>query len=99
MKFQAHINCEILNSVAAVKYFYKYIMKGSDRILVNMRRTDSPEKYRADEIELFLNARNILAIEAFWRIYDFALSFARGTNSYTQERRSPKTVTEIHVEI
>ena len=43
MKFQAHINCEIVNTVAAVKYLYKYIMKSSDRILVNMRRTDTLE--------------------------------------------------------
>ena len=73
MKFQAHINCEIVNSVAAVKYLYKYILKGSDRIILNMRMESGTDCQTNDEIELYLNARYISASEAFWRIYDFPI--------------------------
>ena len=72
-KFQAHINCEIVNSVAAVKYLYKYILKGSDRILVNMRNESLPGKNDKDEIERYLYTRYISASEAFWRIYEFPI--------------------------
>ena len=34
MRFQAHINVEIVHSVQAVKYLYKYITKDQDRVLL-----------------------------------------------------------------
>eukprot|EP00973_Karenia_brevis_P064014 8895875-Karenia_brevis.AAC.1 len=30
-KFQAHINVEVVSSIKAVKYLYKYTYKGHDR--------------------------------------------------------------------
>ena len=69
MKFQAHINCEIVNSVAAVKYVYKY-MKGSDRILVNMKRTKLQTKLEPMRLN-YLNARYVSPSNAFWRFTIF----------------------------
>ena len=34
LKYQCHVNVEIVGSVGAVKYLYKYITKGVDRVMV-----------------------------------------------------------------
>jgi len=37
IKYNAHINVEICTSITAVKYLYKYVYKGHDRIMVEMQ--------------------------------------------------------------
>lgn len=51
-----------------VKYLYKYVTKGQDRVLFALQEHSSD-----DEIKIFVNARYIYASEAFWRIYEFEL--------------------------
>ena len=34
--FKAHINVEICSFVQAIKYIYKYIYKGSDRVTIQV---------------------------------------------------------------
>ena len=34
VKYNAHINVEIFTTVMAVKYLYKYVYKGPDRVIV-----------------------------------------------------------------
>ncbi len=34
MRYKCHINVEVCNSIAAVKYLYKYVYKGHDRAFV-----------------------------------------------------------------
>lgn len=60
MKYNAHINVEVCNTVTAVKYLYKYIYKGYDRALVEM--------HGLDEIARYENCRYVSSIEAFWRM-------------------------------
>jgi hypothetical protein len=72
-KYNAHINVEICNTIGAVKYLYKYVYKGSDKVTFSV---DDPEYKQAesndhDEIKNFLNARYISASEAYWRILGF----------------------------
>jgi hypothetical protein len=56
-----HINSELVNSVKACKYMYKYCYKGYDCANVEIRINDmaqsatNPDKY--DEIIQYLNAR------------------------------------------
>ncbi|MCG8435316.1 MAG: hypothetical protein MJA83_14925, partial [Gammaproteobacteria bacterium] len=56
-----------------MKYLYKYILKGSDRVMFTVREGQADEHQVHDEVETFLNARYISASEACWRIFKFAL--------------------------
>ena len=71
----AHINVEIVHSVQAVKYLYKYITIGQDRVLMALRDGD------VDEITNYQNARYISASEAFWRLYGFEITTLHKANT------------------
>ena len=68
LRFQAHINMEIVHSDQAVKYLYKYITKGQDQVLLGFG-----EDTENDEINRYVNARYISATEALWRLYGFEI--------------------------
>ncbi|XP_014673789.1 PREDICTED: uncharacterized protein LOC106814041 [Priapulus caudatus] len=72
LKFNAHINVEVVHSVKAVKYLYKYITKGCDRVMMRLANGEQID-ITNDEIERFVNARYVSASQAFWRIYEFKL--------------------------
>jgi hypothetical protein len=65
-KYDCHINVEICSSIRSVKYLYKYVYKGQDRVIVSI--ADSH-----DEITKYLNARYVSASEACWRLFNFGL--------------------------
>jgi len=74
LKYNSHINVEVVHSVSAVKYLYKYITKGNDRVM--FRLSDGREvDITNDEIERYVLARYISASEAYWRLYDFTIHF------------------------
>ena len=61
-KLRCHINLEVVASIKAVKYLYKYIHKGHDRAELTMG---------TDEISQHLNARYVGPPEAcFWSVLD-----------------------------
>ena len=62
VKYQAHINVEICAMIIAVKYIYKYILKGSDR---------STLETMIDEIKEYVTGRYIGSSEAVWRLFKF----------------------------
>ena len=68
--FNAHINVECCNSVSAIKYICKYVLKGSDRAIFNMQHNDRDNK---DEVKLYLAGRYICSSEGIWRILGFDL--------------------------
>ncbi|KAL7117461.1 hypothetical protein ACP275_03G072900 [Erythranthe tilingii] len=71
-KFNCHINVEICADVKLVKYLYKYIHKGHDRIAYNVVSHASLNE--RDEIQAYQEGRWICAPEAYWRIYGFLMS-------------------------
>ena len=79
LKYGAHINVKIVNSVEAIKYLYKYITKGHDKLTFTVEGEEGQEQAVHDEIETFLHARYISASEAYWQIYQFP----------SQSRKSP----------
>ncbi len=77
-KYNAHINEEICSSVKAVKYLYKYVQKGHDRMNVEVGVDDSllgvcELDENVDEIKRFLDARYVSASECCWRIFHMPL--------------------------
>ena len=73
LKFNAHINVEVVTSVESVKYIYKYTHKGSDRVVVRLANGQDKD-ITNDEVERYVNARYIGASEAYWRLYEFPIS-------------------------
>ncbi|XP_050374857.1 uncharacterized protein LOC126792486 [Argentina anserina] len=68
-KYDCHINVEVCCSIKSVKYLYKYVYKGPDRVTFQVRPEDSQ-----DEIRNFVDARWVCAPEALWRIFKFLMN-------------------------
>ena len=64
--FDCHINVEVTSSIDCVKYLYKYVYKGTDRIMYKLRSLDG---FTGDEIEEYRAARYLTATEAFFCIF------------------------------
>ncbi|KAK9689053.1 hypothetical protein RND81_09G031800 [Saponaria officinalis] len=77
LKYRAHINVEWCNQSKSIKYLFKYINKGYDRVTVQssqMRQNDqNPEQ--VDEIQRYYDCRYISPCEAMWRIFGFDIHF------------------------
>ncbi|CAK8572989.1 unnamed protein product [Lathyrus sativus] len=66
-KFQAHINMEWCNQSTLVKYLFKYINKGYDRITAAVVQTDSDGSSvirNVEEIKQYLDSRYVSSSEA-----------------------------------
>ncbi|XP_071738697.1 uncharacterized protein [Rutidosis leptorrhynchoides] len=73
-RYQSHINVEWCNQTGAIKYLFKYINKGPDRITAGIVTTNSDENgevdgRNVDEIKEYYDCRYISACEAAWRIF------------------------------
>ncbi|XP_058735847.1 uncharacterized protein LOC131623246 [Vicia villosa] len=68
LKYHAHINMEWCNQSTSIKYLFKYIHKGFDRITATVSRND---KEPVDEIKQYLDCRYVSPSEASWRIYSY----------------------------
>ncbi|XP_073049041.1 uncharacterized protein [Primulina eburnea] len=69
LKYGCHINVEVCGGIKCVKYIYKYIHKGPDRVALELRNEQN-----CDEIQQYVDGRWICAPEAFWRIFSFEFS-------------------------
>ncbi|GJV28743.1 ATP-dependent DNA helicase RRM3-like protein [Tanacetum coccineum] len=68
-RYQAHINVKYCNQVGSIKYLFKYINKGPDRVSVTI---DGKE---VNEIKDYLNCKYLSACDAVWRIYGFDIHY------------------------
>jgi len=66
---------EICSSIRSVKYLYKYVYKGPDRVIISIKDSqDSQNSQNShDEIANYLNARYVSASESCWRLFEFEL--------------------------
>ena len=74
-KYDCHINVEICSTVKAVKYLYKYVYKGHDKAIIELKE-NQPEKFKSiehDEVKRYIYSRYVSDCEAFWRIFGFSL--------------------------
>ena len=73
LKDNAHINVEWCNQYRVIKYLFKYINKGQDRITTGLCRTSSEngDEWDINEIQDYYNCRYVYASEALWYILGF----------------------------
>ncbi|XP_074290807.1 uncharacterized protein LOC141617508 [Silene latifolia] len=69
--FDCHLNVEVCSTIKAVKYLYKYVYKGHDRVLFNV--VDGEVTPVVDEIEKYQSGRWVSPPEAAFRIFGFNL--------------------------
>ncbi|GJS87902.1 DNA helicase [Tanacetum coccineum] len=80
LAFEAHINVEYCGWSMLIKYLFKYISKGPDRILTKISDSEVPASLpgntkQIDEIQNYVDGRFICPYEACWRIFDFPIHY------------------------
>lgn len=76
-KYQAHINIEWCNQSDSIKYLFKYINKGPDRVTVSVVEGDQQDVQEpaVDEIKNYYDCRYVSACEASWRIFSYDVHY------------------------
>ncbi|KAL3010663.1 hypothetical protein AAZX31_07G156100 [Glycine max] len=76
-KYQAHINVEWCNQSTSIKYLFKYINKGYDRVTAILIHDDNDPNHNGsthnDEIKEYLDCKYICPCESTWRIFGFPI--------------------------
>ncbi|XP_039688594.1 uncharacterized protein [Medicago truncatula] len=76
LKYQAHINMEWCNQSTSIKYLFKYIHKGYDRIAAKIVPAQQQQRVKpepVDEIKQYIYCRYVSPSEACWRIFSFSI--------------------------
>ncbi|XP_057434626.1 uncharacterized protein LOC130727495 [Lotus japonicus] len=72
MSYQGHINVVYCNKSNAIKYLFKYINKGNDRVNVQISKDNGDStQQNQDEIKQFYDCRYLTPCEAAWRTFKF----------------------------
>ncbi|KAE8240488.1 hypothetical protein A4X13_0g7779 [Tilletia indica] len=71
-RLEAHVNVEVCTSITAVKYLYKYVYKGPDRVSITLG-PEGEEIEQVNEVKAYLDARYISASEAAARTLGLSL--------------------------
>ncbi|XP_020977998.1 uncharacterized protein LOC107636092 [Arachis ipaensis] len=77
MRYGAHINVEWCNQSRSIKYLFKYVNKGHDRVTASFYRsvTAYAELDEYDEVSMYYDCRYISPCEAAWRIFGFNIHY------------------------
>ncbi|XP_019199145.1 PREDICTED: uncharacterized protein LOC109192894 [Ipomoea nil] len=77
LKYKAHINVEWCNQSRSIKYLFKYVNKGNDRVTAEFYKTtmDEAGNEMVDEIDMYYDCRYISACEAAWRLFSFEVQY------------------------
>lgn len=62
-KYESHINVEAITSVSVIKYAFKYINKGPDAAIMELK-----DEFVFDEIKAYIDSRYISSGEAAWTL-------------------------------
>ncbi|XP_019158039.1 PREDICTED: uncharacterized protein LOC109154766 [Ipomoea nil] len=73
VKYRAHINVEWCNQSKSIKYLFKYVNKGNDRVTAEFYNSVADEATGKviDEIKMYYDCRYISHCEAAWRMFAF----------------------------
>jgi hypothetical protein len=66
LKYDCHINVEFVNTIAPIKYLFKYFHKGPSMASASITNDK-------DEIQNYITGRYMTACEALWRILGFSM--------------------------
>ncbi|CAA0842482.1 Unknown protein, partial [Striga hermonthica] len=79
MKYGAHINVEWCNQSRSIKYLFKYVNKGNDRVTASFYKTSGDEgsDKPVDEISMYYDCRYVSSCEAAWRLLGFELQYKK----------------------
>ncbi|XP_047949399.1 uncharacterized protein LOC125195266 [Salvia hispanica] len=76
MKYRGHINVEWCNQSQSIKYLFKYINKGYDRVTTSFFQSGAEgAEPNLDEVSLYYDCRYISSCEAAWRILGFEIQY------------------------
>ncbi|XP_057755300.1 uncharacterized protein LOC130974430 [Arachis stenosperma] len=70
LKFGCHINVEYTCQTSAIKYLFKYLHKGNDRVTAAFYQSNESQ---VDEIRNYYDCRYISACEAAWRLFGYPI--------------------------
>jgi hypothetical protein len=81
-KYNAHINVEWCNKSNMIKYLFKYVMKGSDRVKIYFEVTANtsnaspgPQLAPPNEIQEYIDAKFLSSCEALWGTFEYDIHF------------------------
>ncbi|KAF8692406.1 Helitron helicase-like domain at N-terminus, partial [Rhizoctonia solani] len=75
-RYTCHINVETCSGIRAIKYVFKYVYKGGDRISIELTTNaegDAQQAQNLDEIRTHLDACWVSPYEALWQLLKFSL--------------------------
>ncbi|GAU47161.1 hypothetical protein TSUD_287440 [Trifolium subterraneum] len=77
LKYNADINVEWCNQSRSIKYLFKYVNKGSDRVTATFYSAGKGKNNDVclDEIKMYYDCRYLSACEAAWRIFSFDVHY------------------------
>ena len=76
LKYGGHVNVEWCNQSRSIKYLFKYINKGHDRVTTSFfQSSPNGSDQVQDEISLYYDCRYISSCEAAWRILGFEVQY------------------------
>ncbi|XP_057745406.1 uncharacterized protein LOC130963292 [Arachis stenosperma] len=75
LKFGYHINVEYTCQTSSIKYLFKYVHKGNDRVTATLYNPGDPSEATqvVDEIRNYYDCRYISACEAVWRLFVYEI--------------------------
>ena len=79
LKYEGHCNVEYVNTVQSVKYLYKYVLKGPDKVHVEIIEeidSDGNKKKIQDEIKQFSQGRYYDSSQSSHRLFGFSMSYS-----------------------
>ncbi|CAH9141764.1 unnamed protein product [Cuscuta epithymum] len=77
MRYNAHINVEWCNQSRSIKYLFKYVNKGHDRVTTGFydAAPHQADSGPVDEIKLYYDCRYLSSCEAAWRLFAFDINY------------------------
>ncbi|CAA0806625.1 Unknown protein, partial [Striga hermonthica] len=77
LRYGGHLNVEWCNQSRAIKYLFKYINKGNDRVTASFYKSSTEDETTKslDEIQMYYDCRYISSCEAAWRTLEYEIQF------------------------